>query len=190
MTNLVHVAETVLLLLAAYLMGCVAGYAARRVLHAARSTRKPVVFVAAAPLPEPIVDQPAKRIRTPAARLAAAASHEPMPIPITPAPTVPSSPASKASPTVKPKRQPVDPKPVTISAPRDGQPDNLKQIKGIGPKIEASLNVMGIYHFDQIALWTKANIDWVDGQLAFKGRIRRERWVDQATALTTTKLSA
>ena len=71
-----------------------------------------------------------------------------------------------------------------LAAPRAGQADNLNQIKGIGPKIEASLNALGIYHFDQIAAWTKANTDWVDGHLAFKGRIRRERWVEQAIELT------
>ena len=54
------------------------------------------------------------------------------------------------------------PRPVSLTAPRSGGADNLKQIKGIGPKIEASLQAMGIYHLDQIAGWSKTNIDWVE----------------------------
>ncbi|MEL6782437.1 MAG: hypothetical protein AAFO51_08675, partial [Pseudomonadota bacterium] len=41
-------------------------------------------------------------------------------------------------------------KPETLSAARDGGPDNLKEIKGIGPKLEALLHSMGFYHFDQV----------------------------------------
>jgi len=78
---------------------------------------------------------------------------------------------------------PGEPRPVPLSAPRGGKADNLKHIKGIGPKIEASLNDMGIFHFDQIAVWNRANIDWIEAQLAFNGRIRRERWVEQASEL-------
>ena len=94
--------------------------------------------------------------------------------------------AGKSS--AKPKS--ADPKPATLAAPRPGGADNLKQIKGIGPKIEASLHGLGIFHIDQIASWSRANIDWVDTQLAFKGRIRRERWVEQAAELSKTRASA
>src|SRR5690606_7620595 len=37
-----------------------------------------------------------------------------------------------------------------LSAARDGKPDNLTLIKGIGPVNERKLNAHGIYHFDQI----------------------------------------
>lgn len=90
--------------------------------------------------------------------------------------------AAKPKPAPVPKAE--DPKPAALLRPRRGKADDLKQIKGIGPKIEASLNTLGIYHFDQIAAWTKLNTDWVDGQLAFKGRIRREQWIEQAIELT------
>ena len=40
MTNLAHIAETALLVLAAYLLGCILGYAARRILHAGRGMRQ------------------------------------------------------------------------------------------------------------------------------------------------------
>lgn len=42
-------------------------------------------------------------------------------------------------------------KPAGLDGPRDGKADNLKEIKGIGPKLEALCNSMGFYHFDQIA---------------------------------------
>jgi hypothetical protein len=42
---------------------------------------------------------------------------------------------------------------------------------------------MGFYHFDQIAAWTPAEVAWVDARLKFKGRIERDDWIAQATAL-------
>ncbi|MFC5387121.1 ATP-binding cassette domain-containing protein [Aquamicrobium segne] len=70
-----------------------------------------------------------------------------------------------------------------LSAPRDGKADNLKLIKGIGPVNEKKLNDHGIYHFDQIAAWKKADIEAVESYLAFTGRITRENWIAQAKAL-------
>jgi predicted flap endonuclease-1-like 5' DNA nuclease len=74
-------------------------------------------------------------------------------------------------------------RPFGLPAPRDGARDDLRLIDGIGPRIESTLNSLGIYHFDQIASWTPANVEWVERYLAFKGRIGRERWIDQAIAL-------
>ncbi|MEM8792089.1 MAG: NADH-quinone oxidoreductase subunit NuoE [Pseudomonadota bacterium] len=74
-------------------------------------------------------------------------------------------------------------KPEMLRAARDGKPDDLKKIKGVGPKLEDKLNTMGVFHFDQIAAWTKSDIDWVDDELSFKGRIERDGWVAQAKAL-------
>ncbi|NGO50519.1 NADH-quinone oxidoreductase subunit E [Allomesorhizobium camelthorni] len=61
--------------------------------------------------------------------------------------------------------------------------DDLKLISGVGPKIEATLHSLGIYTFGQIAAWKKAEREWVDGYLNFKGRIERDDWVRQAKAL-------
>jgi len=75
-------------------------------------------------------------------------------------------------------------KPASLSAARGGQPDDLKQIKGVGPKMETTLHGMGFFHFDQIAAWTPAELAWVDENLTgFKGRASRDNWVAQATAL-------
>ena len=65
----------------------------------------------------------------------------------------------------------------------EGKADDLKTIKGIGPKIETTLNSLGIYHFKQIADFTEDNINWVNDHLQFKGRIERENWVAQANEL-------
>ena len=75
-------------------------------------------------------------------------------------------------------------KPQVLSAPKDGQADDLKQIKGVGPKLEQMLNGMGFYHFTQIASWTSEEVAWVDVNLTgFKGRVSRDNWVEQAKIL-------
>lgn len=75
-------------------------------------------------------------------------------------------------------------KPTTLTAARDGGADDLKQIKGVGPKMEGMLNGMGFFHFDQVAAWTGAEVAWVDANLkGFRGRVSRDNWVDQAKTL-------
>lgn len=71
-----------------------------------------------------------------------------------------------------------------LDAPRDGGADNLTLIKGIGSVNETKLNAHGIYHFDQIAVWTEAHIIEAETYLSFDGRIAREDWVGQARQLT------
>jgi predicted flap endonuclease-1-like 5' DNA nuclease len=75
-------------------------------------------------------------------------------------------------------------KPKSLTKARGGKPDDLKLIKGVGPKLEALCNKLGFYHFDQIASWTEKEIAWVDENLeGFKGRVTREDWVQQARDL-------
>jgi predicted flap endonuclease-1-like 5' DNA nuclease len=66
---------------------------------------------------------------------------------------------------------------------RDGKADDLKRIRGIGKVNEGKLNGFGVWHFDQIAAWSKDEIEWVDDYIAFPGRILREDWVGQAKVL-------
>ena len=73
-----------------------------------------------------------------------------------------------------------------LHAPRDGSADSLTAIKGIGPVNERKLNEHGIFHFDQIAAWTEADISAAEAYLAFDGRIAREDWVGQAKALAAS----
>ncbi|MGE0008794.1 MAG: NADH-quinone oxidoreductase subunit NuoE [Parvibaculaceae bacterium] len=77
-----------------------------------------------------------------------------------------------------------DLEPELLAAPRAGRGDDLKLIWGVGPKLERMLNDMGVWHFDQIAAWTGAEIKWVDSRLeGFKGRAERDGWVEQAKKL-------
>lgn len=77
-------------------------------------------------------------------------------------------------------------RPVGLDAPRAGAADDLKKIKGVGPKLEALLQRLGFWHFDQIAAWTPAELAWVDANLdAFNGRATREDWVGQARLLAS-----
>src|SRR5690606_1694366 len=77
-------------------------------------------------------------------------------------------------------------KPRALKAPRKGGADDLKQIKGVGPKLEALLHSLGFFHFDQIAQWTAEELAWVDDNLeGFKGRASRDGWVEQARLLAT-----
>jgi NADH-quinone oxidoreductase subunit E len=73
-----------------------------------------------------------------------------------------------------------------MKAPRKSGADDLKMIKGVGPKLEKLLHSMGFFHFDQVAKWSAAEIAWVDENLeGFKGRVSRDDWVDQATKLAS-----
>jgi NADH-quinone oxidoreductase subunit E len=75
-------------------------------------------------------------------------------------------------------------RPKALKAARKGKPDDLKKIKGIGPKLEALCQTLGFYHFDQIAAWTATEVAWVDDNLeGFKGRVTRDGWVAQAKIL-------
>ena len=74
-----------------------------------------------------------------------------------------------------------------MDGPRDGGADDLKKIKGVGPKLEAMLHRMGFYHYDQIAAWSPEEVAWVDENLeGFKGRVTRDEWVAQAKELHKT----
>jgi NADH-quinone oxidoreductase subunit E len=88
-----------------------------------------------------------------------------------------AKPVSKADPAMGKK-------PKSMKAARKSGADNLKLIKGVGPKLEKLLNSKGFFHFDQIAAWTQAEVSWVDENLeGFKGRVTRDEWVAQASIL-------
>lgn len=76
-------------------------------------------------------------------------------------------------------------RPKGIAEARDGKPDDLQRISGIGPKNEKVLHTLGFFHFDQLASWTPQQISWVDDHLKFNGRIGREDWVEQAKLLAS-----
>lgn len=65
-----------------------------------------------------------------------------------------------------------------------GPPDNLQMLKGVGPKLVARLNENGIIRFEQIARLTANEVEMLEDRLGpFKGRITRDRVVEQASYL-------
>jgi predicted flap endonuclease-1-like 5' DNA nuclease len=65
-----------------------------------------------------------------------------------------------------------------------GEADDLRRIKGLGPKLVTTLQALGITRYVQIAAWTDADLDDLDTKLgAFAGRPRRDSWVEQAQLL-------
>jgi len=62
--------------------------------------------------------------------------------------------------------------------------DDLSRLKGVGPKFADALHKLGFHRFDQLAQLTPNEIERLDGQLgAFRGRITRDRVVEQADYL-------
>ena len=51
-------------------------------------------------------------------------------------------------------------------------------------KAAARLNALGVTRFDQIAAWTYDDIARIDAEMgAFRGRIVRDKWIEQAQHL-------
>ena len=85
----------------------------------------------------------------------------------------------------KSKKSKSKPKVIYTDGPTDGTPDDLKVIKGIGPKFEGDLNNKGIYYYRQIANWSAADVNMVEGIIdSIPGRIQRDAWVKQAKKLS------
>jgi NADH-quinone oxidoreductase subunit E len=75
-------------------------------------------------------------------------------------------------------------KPALLYGARPADADDLQRIRGVGPKLEAMLNGMGVYTLAQIAGFSEGNLAWIDSNLtAFRGRPLRDDWVAQARAL-------
>ncbi|MBJ3762850.1 50S ribosomal protein L21 [Maribius pontilimi] len=68
-----------------------------------------------------------------------------------------------------------------LTEPRDGAADDLKTLNGVGPAMEKKMNAAGVYHFDQIAAWTEAEIDYMADQIGAGGKLAD--WVAEAKTL-------
>src|SRR6056297_2610892 len=99
---------------------------------------------------------------------------------------VPSPPAAEPEPAAEPTEdgETRAVKPATLHDSAPTEPDDLKAIKGGGPKLESELNAIGLYTYEQIAGLTPENLVWIDDNLtSFKGRSVRDDWVGQAADL-------
>lgn len=148
----------------------------------------------AKPTPKP----PAPVQPTPAPVLAPTPAPQPTPV-ARPTPT--PAPAPKPDPIPTPQPTPTPPaampsvsmsnKPNGLESPRDGIPDDLTKIKGVGAKMEKLCNSLGFWHYDQIAAWSANEVAWVDDNLeGFKGRVTRDGWVQQARTLAKNETPA
>jgi predicted flap endonuclease-1-like 5' DNA nuclease len=117
------------------------------------------------------------RVRHLESRSAPPAPAAPAPAPATDAPLAAGAPPPPPAPTV------VGQKPPILPAARNGAPDDFTLIETISPMQQTMLNAIGVFHFDQIAAWTEANVAWVDRYFRLRGRVAQEEWVEQAADL-------
>lgn len=123
----------------------------------------------------------AKRAKTPAPKVIEAVA-EPTPAPKAAPKPVEATPAAEPEPEAAPTGEPGKPALLYDAAPEGA--DDLKLIKGVGPKLEKELNALGVYTFAQVATLSPENLAWIDENLsAFKGRSVRDDWVGQAAGL-------
>ncbi|MDQ0327317.1 small subunit ribosomal protein S2 [Rhodopseudomonas julia] len=72
----------------------------------------------------------------------------------------------------------------------EGDADDLKKINGVGPVLEQKLNQLGITRYAQIAGLDQADTQRLDAALGSAGRVEREDWIAQATALVKEQEAA
>ena len=97
--------------------------------------------------------------------------------------------APPAPPPLAPAPPPLADQPVVATpAQCDAMPlaGDLTRLKGLGPKLAATLAGLGITRVDQIAALSPEEMAALDARLgAFRGRPARDRWAEQARLLTT-----
>lgn len=176
MTNQPHIIATALLLMAAFLIGCLVGRNLHRLFGRKQVGQDSTIVEA--DVPKEVKEQAPELNKTPSKTSAVSENSQ------TTEKTTKTSATTKPQPAknVMPKG-----KPATLTKARAEGKDNLKLIKGIGPKLEETLNTLGVYHFDQVASWDKESVAWIDQELSFKGRIDRENWVSQAKEILKNK---
>ncbi|WP_127142690.1 hypothetical protein [Pelagibacterium montanilacus] len=183
-----HILESALLLLAAFLIGCLVGYLARRMFGKAPAERP------AAPAPAAVVPAEPETASAPAATeqpvAEAPVTAEAVATPA-PAPRARATKRAKAVPETAPKTaapsEIAEQQTVAVPANTQAKPDNLRAINGLGPKMESKLHAAGVTQLDEIAGWSRKAADAMDAKLGAQGRIERDDWVGQAKALLKKK---
>lgn len=117
---------------------------------------------------DPIADEPIAAAAPLDAGPAALAASTP------PAPAAPPAPA---------------PAPTVPLSTADGT-DDLTRLKGVGPRLAQRLNTLGFTRFEQLAALDAAGAEALDAQLDnFRGRLHRDRWIEQARLLAAGDLA-
>jgi len=108
-----------------------------------------------------------------------------------PPPPPPAAPSPLADEPVA-AAAPLDANPAALAADVSTEPEasqapaatEITQLKGLGPKLAATLAELGYTRIDQIAALTPTEAENLDARLgAFKGRMARDRWIEQANLL-------
>jgi predicted flap endonuclease-1-like 5' DNA nuclease len=163
-----YLIELAVWLLGAYFAGACIGCLLRKLLGADAAAEAPAMAAATA---APAV-------------VATIPKYTPPPAPVVAPPVAAAETAAVTLPVAaEPMRMAKMERPRGIAMARNGKPDDLLRISGVGPKNEKILHSLGFFHFDQIADWTPEQVNWVDDHLRFGGRIEREEWINQARLL-------
>lgn len=98
------------------------------------------------------------------------------------------APFSRATTRPGPRPQAaVDLQPRMLLTAPEGPADDIRQIAGIGPKLERLLNELGIYHYRQLASLSDADLVWLDDKIpGFQTRYENRDWRGQSTGLDDT----
>jgi predicted flap endonuclease-1-like 5' DNA nuclease len=143
---------------------------------------------------QPFATEPMPVVTPPADRLPAADSRPVDPRPADPQPADHTSLSDEPIPAAAP----LDASPATLAGDLPG-PDLVKRdaatpvsadapvttLKGLGPKVAARLSELGVTTVGQIAALTDAEAEALDAELgAFRGRMSRDRWIEQARLLS------
>ena len=170
--------QTLLLMAVAYFLGCLTACLVRRSLYAPR--HRPAER-RVEPLPEvlargdvPFADTvapPAPREVAPAPVVRPAATPESAPAPAAQTVTAAAAAASAATSAA------------VAAAPAATRAQDLKRIRLIDAAMEAALNKAGVFRYEQIAAWTRAEVQRISQELGIKGRINQENWIEQAAIL-------
>ena len=73
---------------------------------------------------------------------------------------------------------------VDTQGPGERSGDDLQRLKGVGPKLAARLNELGITSYAQLAGLNDTEVTMLDDRLGpFRGRVARDRLVEQAQYL-------
>ena len=103
----------------------------------------------------------------------------PAPPPLADTPVVATAPFEAAPATLAADLATAPPPP-----PAPAADDDLTQLKGVGPRLAVRLGELGVTRYAQIADLSPAQADALDAELgSFKGRLDRDRWIEQANYL-------
>ena len=191
--------QSAILLAVAFILGCILGCWLRRLfvsdtassiaVGSAITAAIPVpsapelvakAVIATAPEPVTLVEPIAAKVKTAGKKArpkAKSTAKKEAAIATLDASTVKVSPKSAAKQVIAPVKKSMA---IKLAKPIGGRPDNLTLIKGIGNVLEKRLFDLGVFHFEQIANWTKEQAVEFSKAVGFPGRVERENWVKEA----------